>query len=213
MSDDVVFIRDSISSEHISCNSSNIQSLATWVSLDHWDHFWCCPISKTPNYTTLVVYLLMYEKWICIFACSTHFPSSFSLPTCTQACRPIEISVNMSAIFFCGSWFLARGFPNCILENKHRTCFKHEVYIPRYTVMCLFLIFHNALKSWTIISKRFHYKKTYFLKKIFFFKNLTINLSEIRQDWYILTDVSSREMLGQNFSVSTNFVEITTIPV
>lgn len=121
MSDDVVFIWDSISSEHISCNSSYIQGLATWVSLDHWDHFWCCPISKTPNYVTLVVYKCLYEIWICILACSTHFPSSFSLPTCKQACRPIEISVNMSAIFFCGSWFLASGFPNCILEDIHHT--------------------------------------------------------------------------------------------
>ena len=45
----------------------------------------------------------------------THFFSSMSLPRARHECRPMEISVSMSAIFFCISWFLASGTPNWIL--------------------------------------------------------------------------------------------------
>lgn len=50
-----------------------------------------------------------------------YFFSSMSLPNCRQDWRPMVISVNMSAIFFCISWFLAIGTPNWILVWKTMT--------------------------------------------------------------------------------------------
>lgn len=47
-----------------------------------------------------------------------YFFSSMSLPSWRQDWRPMVISVNMSAIFFCISWFLASGTPNWILMQK-----------------------------------------------------------------------------------------------
>lgn len=47
-----------------------------------------------------------------------------SLPSCRQDCRPRVISVSMSAIFFCISWFLANGTPNWILVKYWNTGFK-----------------------------------------------------------------------------------------
>lgn len=42
-----------------------------------------------------------------------------SLPRARHDCSPSVISVSMSAIFFCISWFLARGTPNWILIEGH----------------------------------------------------------------------------------------------
>lgn len=50
----------------------------------------------------------------------THFFSSISLPRARHDCRPIVISVSMSAIFFCINWFLARGTPNWILIGRQK---------------------------------------------------------------------------------------------
>ena len=41
MSDDVVFIDYTVTSEHISCLSCNVKGLSATVSLYHRDHFWC----------------------------------------------------------------------------------------------------------------------------------------------------------------------------
>ncbi len=34
-------------------------------------------------------------------------------------CRPIVISVDMSASFFCINWFAARGEPNCLRSSTY----------------------------------------------------------------------------------------------
>jgi hypothetical protein len=39
MTDDVILIRDTVSTEHISAITSNVESLATRVALNHGDHF------------------------------------------------------------------------------------------------------------------------------------------------------------------------------
>ena len=51
---------------------------------------------------------------------SPYFFSSMSRPSARQDCKPMVISVNMSAIFFCISWFLASGTPNWILSAKNK---------------------------------------------------------------------------------------------
>ena len=47
-----------------------------------------------------------------------YFLSSMSRPSCRHDWRPMVISVSMSAIFFCISWFLASGTPNWILDQR-----------------------------------------------------------------------------------------------
>lgn len=48
----------------------------------------------------------------------TYLFCSISLPKVRHDCNPMVISVNMSAIFFCISWFLASGTPNWILIEE-----------------------------------------------------------------------------------------------
>lgn len=50
----------------------------------------------------------------------SHFFSSISLPRARHDCSPMVISVSMSAIFFCISWFLASGTPNWILIGEKK---------------------------------------------------------------------------------------------
>lgn len=44
-------------------------------------------------------------------------PASISRPTRSDACSPRAISVCMSASFFCTSWLLPNGAPNCSLSK------------------------------------------------------------------------------------------------
>lgn len=122
MADDMVLVSNAITTQHVPSLSGNVQSLATAVSLQHGDHLWGCPKDMKRQKCTvsllnriglaanvLLCYILMrYLK-------TSYFFSSISLPNRKQDCNPMVISVSMSAIFFCISWFLARGTPNCIL--------------------------------------------------------------------------------------------------
>lgn len=46
-------------------------------------------------------------------------------------CNPIEISVTMSAILICTSWFRASGLLNCLLSNVYcRATSKHASAAP-----------------------------------------------------------------------------------
>lgn len=49
MADDVVFIRNAISSQHVSGLSGNIQSFATAIPLQHRDHLRYGPVSATTH--------------------------------------------------------------------------------------------------------------------------------------------------------------------
>ena len=46
-------------------------------------------------------------------------PSSFIRPKRMQPCRPIAISVCISASFFWMSWLAAKGRPNCLRSNTY----------------------------------------------------------------------------------------------
>lgn len=114
VTDDVVLICDAISSQHVSCLPGDIQRFATAIPLQHGDHLWCCSIRgriHTLKKTVLILILRAKTRQ----KEKTHFFSSISLPRARHDCSPMVISVSMSAIFFCISWFLASGTPNWIL--------------------------------------------------------------------------------------------------
>lgn len=113
MANDVVFIWNAISSQHVSSLSGNIQSFATAIPLQHRDHLGYSSISA--RIRTLEEILEKTLKYIKKKGEITHFFWSISLPKVRQDCNPRVISVNMSAIFFCINWFLASGTPNWIL--------------------------------------------------------------------------------------------------
>ena len=43
MTNDVILVTDTVASKHVSCQTSNFQRLATWISLDHRNHLRSCP--------------------------------------------------------------------------------------------------------------------------------------------------------------------------
>lgn len=131
MADDVVFIWNSISSQHVSGLPGNIQGFATAIPLQHRDHLWYCPISA--RIRTLEESLRRdgrkHEKQTLTRKKITYLFCSISLPKARHDCNPMVISVNMSAIFFCISWFLASGTPNWILIEEKVVLLKIDLLV------------------------------------------------------------------------------------
>ena len=102
MSDDVVFIRDAVTTQHVSCHSSNVQSLATGVSLDQGDHLWGGPgqeVVQDQSQTTLAMVKLKSEL------CKTCplpylFPDSSLLTDMALNMNAVDTDIFCSVLFF-----------------------------------------------------------------------------------------------------------------
>jgi len=176
----MVFVCYAVSSQHVSGLPGDVQGLTTWVPFQHGDHLWCVPFGEMCekvqwatgffwNETAEVYfdkavssallemfYITCYTlKHLSRLRRKTHFFWSMSLPSCKQDCSPSVISVSMSAIFFCMSWFLASGTPNWILHGKiiHiHFCFKSLVRFFVVVAKKLMLLFSKDWLNWSKVA-------------------------------------------------------------